>query len=446
MTLKELRQAVADLKKQGRAKTAEYNTLRAKVREAGDDAEEADVAALETLDTEISALEAQLDDAQSQLDDALVARERERAFAESEAPRSAANSVFTNEPNPIRTHGFVNMAEFANAVVQAQTGGGFDDRLNGPQAGPNAAPTNYHQERGDAAAGGFMVPPQFREAIYELVFAEPDLLTYCTREPTAGNQVKIITDETTPWGATGVQANWRGEGDQMTASKIADKETSVDLHQLYAFCSATDDLLSDAPRLASRLSRQAARAIRWKASDAIMNGTGSGQPDGYFGHSSEVTVAKESGQSADTIVTANILKMFARSLNPTRSVWLAHQSILPQLGVLTIGNQPVWTSPNQGMQNAPGGLLLGRPIIFSNHAKVLGDKGDLQLLDLEGYYLAEKSTGISFAESMHLYFDYGMQAFRWTFRLGGRPFTESAVSPANGSDTLSHFVQLAERA
>jgi HK97 family phage major capsid protein len=289
--------------------------------------------------------------------------------------------------------------------------------------------------------------PQYRESIYENVFDEADLLSYATREPTNSNQVKIIRDETTPWGSTGVQANWRAEGTQMSASKMADKEMSVDLHELYAFVLATDDLLNDAPRLSGRLAMQAARAINWKASDAIMNGTGSGQPDGFFGHSSEVVVAKESGQSADTINATNVAKMMARCLNPTNAIWIAHQSILPQLVTMTIGNQPIWTAPDRGMQDAPGGFLLGRPVIYSNHAKTLGDKGDLQLLDLDGgYYVAEKSTGISFAESMHLFFDYGMQAFRWTFRMGGRPFASDPVTPANGSDTLSHFVQLAERA
>jgi len=453
MTIAELRQAVADLEASGRNQSNEYNAALGRIRGAeaqGDDLDaagvtalESDRTALETLSDAIDAAADELATRRTELADAETAAERDRMFAASRrtAPGLAAT---TREPDPERTHGFHDLGEFAVAVRNAH-GGPADERL--AYTPPGAAPTNYHQERGGSAGEGYSVPPQFREAIYELVFAEPDLMTYCLREPTTSNQVKIIADETTPWGSTGVQANWRGEGAQMSASKMAEKEVSVDLHELYAFVIASDDLLEDAPRLSGRLSNGAASAIRWKASEAVMTGTGSGQPDGYFGHASEVVVAKEAGQAADTVVALNVANMFARSLNPMRSVWIAHQSILPQLMTMVIGNQPIWTPANAGFRDAPGGFLLGRPVLFSNHAKTLGDKGDIQFLDLgDGYYLPEKTGGIKFAESMHLYFDYAMQAFRWRFRLGGRPLLSGPVSPANGAATLSHFVQLAERA
>lgn len=452
MTLKELRQAVADLATQGRAKTDEYNKLLAKLRKLeaeGADVPEADTAALTALGDEVGELEGQLTAAKQALADAEVANDRARLFAEPEAPRRSARSLFTAEADPRRTFGFRSLGEFARSVHAASAPGSsakVDERLLGVVDGVNAAPTNYHQERGGSAGEGYHVPPAYRESVYELVFGEPDLLTMVDREPTESNSVKMIRDETTPWGASGVQAYWRNEAGQMSASKMADKEVTVDLHQLYAFVLATDELLMDAPRLSARLGKQAARAINWKASESIVSGTGVGQPQGYFGHASEVVVAKESGQTADTIVAANVLKMYARQLNPGRGVWLAHQSTIPQLATMTIGDQPVWTPPSTGLQGAPGGMLLGRPIILSNHCEVVGDKGDLQFIDPMGFYCAEKGSGIAFAESAHLYFDYGMQAFRWTFRMGGRPLLSAPVSPAKGSDTLSTFVQLAARA
>ena len=91
-------------------------------------------------------------------------------------------------------------------------------------------------------------------------------------------------------------------------------------------------------------------------------------------------------------------------------------------------------------------VLLGRPIRFSEHCKTLGTVGDIQLVDPKGYYALTKAGGIKFASSIHLYFDYGLQAFRWTIRLGGQPHLAAPVSPANGSTTKSHFVALATRA
>lgn len=234
----------------------------------------------------------------------------------------------------------------------------------------------------------------------------------------------------------------------MTPSKAALIGSTVNLHELYAFVLATDELLSDAPRLASRLTVQAARAIRWKAGEAIMWGDGVGKPLGFMTSAAKIAVAKESGQAADTIVAANVLKAYSRLQGMgSRAFWAANRDIVPQVAVMTIGNQPMWLPNNQGLQNAPQGSLLGLPILFLEHAKTLGDEGDLTLVDPDGYYAATKAGGgIDFASSIHLYFDYGMQAFRWTFRLGGQPFLSGPVSPAKGSSTRSHFVALAERA
>ena len=112
---------------------------------------------------------------------------------------------------------------------------------------------------------------------------------------------------------------------------------------------------------------------------------------------------------------------------------------------MTIGDQPIWTPPVAGLQQAPGGFLLGLPIKWSEHAETLGTKGDLQLVAPKGYYGISRAAGIQFASSIHLFFDYGMQAFRWTFRIGGQPYLSAPVAPAKGSNTKSHFVVLETR-
>ena len=90
--------------------------------------------------------------------------------------------------------------------------------------------------------------------------------------------------------------------------------------------------------------------------------------------------------------------------------------------------------------------MLGRPVIFTEHNKTVGDKGDIVFADPKGYYAPIKNGGVKFAQSMHLFFDYDVEAFRWTFRMGGQPFLSGPVSSANGSNTKSHFVTLAARA
>lgn len=340
-------------------------------------------------------------------------------------------------------NGFQNLADFAIAVRDAcQPGGSMaDQRL----ATLRAAPTNYH-EGGGTAGEGFELPVAFREQIWEMVFGLDDIIASVDVEPTMARQIDYFADETTPWGATGVQAYWRAEGGQMTASKLATKGRNLALHELYAFVLATEELLEDAARLNDRLTRKSAAAINWKINDALVYGSGAGQPLGWFNAACLVSVAKESGQAADTIVAANVLNMYSRLLVAPgdQPYWLANRDVVPQLATMTIGDQPVWMPPG-ALISAPGGILLGYPVRFSEHAKTLGDKGDIQLVSPKGYFAARRTQGVNFATSIHLYFDYNIQAFRWTVRVGGQPHLSAAVSPKNGSNTKSHFVVLDER-
>ncbi|HET6969971.1 MAG TPA: phage major capsid protein, partial [Phenylobacterium sp.] len=309
-----------------------------------------------------------------------------------------------------------------------------------------AAPSGYNQN-GGTAGEGFLVPPEYRQGIWELAVEQDDLFGMITAEPTSSNMVKIAKDETTPWGASGVQAYWRSEGSQMVASKAALTGMTIELHELYAFVLATQEILDDGPRLQDRLTRQAARAIAWKASDAAMWGDGNGKLLGFMNSSSLVTVAAEGGQAADSLAVKNVLKMNARILRMGgRPIWLANSDIDPELGALTIGNVPAFLPNNQPLTSPWEGFLRGKPLLYSEHSAGIGDVGDIALVDLNGYYMATKQGGgIDFQASIHLFFDYGVNAFRWTFRLGGQPYLSSAVSPARGSNTKSHFVTLAAR-
>ena len=393
-----------------------------------------------------------LTDDEKRLDDEIAAKleaihgdiqreERRRTWERTVDPVTDANTRAADEAagrDP--KGGFRNLAEFSLAVKQAVRPGAqqIDPRLN-----YRAAPSNYHQETG--AAEGYTVPPEFKQDILQLVFQPDDLLAMVNPEPTGSNAVELLADESTPWGAVGVLAYWRAEAGQMTPSKLATKLRQVRLFEMYAFVTASEELLEDAPRLNNRLTQGAARAIRWKAAEAIMNGTGAGQPLGWTNGPGVVTVAKESGQATQTILPANVAKMYSRLINPGRGIWLVNQDCLPQLYTMTLGNYPIYMPPATGFANAPGGMLLGRPVQISEHCASLTNLNDIQFVNPDGYYATVRDSGPQFASSIHLYFDYGLDAFRWTFRLGGEPMLSAPVSPANGSNTRSHFVNLAAR-
>ncbi len=397
--------------------------------------------------------------------DPTVAAAAAAAAAAGTAPRGVGLNVIDRTADVDPMCGFRDIADFAGSVraVNMQGQGAYlDPRLKAMWAGSGEAPVGPHAFQADAPTGfhqeahtteGYSIPPEIRNEVFSLVFAEGSMLDMVRPEPTGSNAVEIEADENTPWGATGVQARWRQEAEKMTASQLTTNRVIVRLHELYAFVLATEELLEDHPRLNNRLTQQSAAAIRFKASEAIVTGNGAGQPLGWFNakYAGAVSVAKEGSQTADTIEAANVLKMLSVLLTDGadlgRIFWLANRNTLPQIAVMTIGDQPVWTPPNQGMKGAPTGLLLGHPIVFSEHAETLGDKGDIQLINAAGYYAAVKggpSAGLKFATSIHLFFDFNIQAFRWIFRLAGQPFLSTPVV-ANKGDDKSFMVFLDER-
>ncbi|RID91543.1 phage major capsid protein [Gemmobacter lutimaris] len=419
--LAELRAKLADLKKQALA-----------MLDKADAAGGFDQAAQDAYDAKKAEIEA------TQADIAAAERLLEERRAMDALPAAGENTV--HDTDPAKTHGFKDIAEFASCVRQASRPGGQPDaRLFG-------APTDVHI--GGAPSGeGYEVPPEYRNSIFEVVNKLDEFGPLVDEEPTAKREVKGLADETTPWGATGVQARWRGEGTKMEPSKLVTEPRTTVLHELYAFVLATEELLEDAPRLASRITNKAGQAIAWKKNSAMVYGTGVGQPLGWMNSKALVTIPKESGQVADTIVPENIIKMFSRLLTVPGDApfWITNSDCLPSLMTMTIGDRPIWMPPN-GLVDAPGGFILGRPVKLSEHAKTVGDKGDIQLVSPKGYYAARRENGPKFAQSMHLYFDYAIEAFRWTFRFGGQPHLSNPVSPANGSATKSHFIAVENRA
>lgn len=435
--LKKLRQTRNEKAAKGKTAVAEFNTLAAKeTRTPEEDAR------MVAIDGELNALEAEVEalDAEIATEEKVARRSALFTSTSVVAATIAANlSARTIEPNPETTFGFKSMSHFAHSVLKGEVESVMNEA---------SAPATYNRNSG-ANGEGFLVPPEYSKEIWSLAFADNDLLGMVNPEPTSSNAVAKPKDESTPWGAVGVQAYWRDEAADMTASAFKVSAELMTLHELYAFTAASNEVLSDAPMLENRLTFQAGRAIGWKASDSIMWGSGAGQPWGFMGSKAKVMVAKDAGQAAATLSIANLANMLARVLRfGARPLWIANQDIIPQLVQLTYPNGfPAFMPINQGVQASPfDGYLLGYPIMFSEHAQTLGTEGDLTLVNLSGYYAATKAQGgIDFAASMHLFFAQNLGAFRWTFRLAGLPILSAPVNPARGATTRSHFVTLQSR-
>lgn len=339
-----------------------------------------------------------------------------------------------------KTFGFKSFGEYAFHVRNAALGNGrLDQRLK-------AAATSYGNE-GSGPDGGFAVPEQFASEITSTALEEQSLLAMADETPVSGNSMTFPKDETTPWGSTGIIATWDGEGDTASQKKPILGKSRLELHKLRVLVPATDELLADSAAMSAHLTKKMGEAVLWKSNDAIINGTGASMPLGILAAGSLVVQAKETSQTADTINATNVAKMYGRCIKGAGAnlVWLINPDAYAQLIVMTIGDQPIFTAPVQGMRNAPDGLLLGRPVVLTDACDTVGDQGDIILANMAGYRAITKAGGAEFSQSMHLWFDQDVQAFKLVFRMDGQPALASAVTPPNSSVTRSHFVAMAAR-
>lgn len=303
--------------------------------------------------------------------------------------------------------------------------------------------------------GGVLVRTDFSLALLARAEEQANLLPDCTRIPIGENFDGLeapYIDETSRatgsrWG--GVRVFRRAEADTVTASKPGLGKLDVQLEDLMAICYATGRSLQDAPALGALISKSFASEFAFVVDNEIFRGTGVGQcqglyPGGVMG-AYVVSQAAEGGQAVDTVVAGNVQKMFARM--PARLIggakWYIAQEVWPQLFAMNQANMPVFM-PGISLSNAPFGQLLGRPIVPLEQASAIGDVGDITLANMGEYLVIEKG-GIQAAESMHVRFLFDEMAFRFIYRINGKPAWKTTLTPFLGAFTLSPFVGLAAR-
>ncbi len=305
--------------------------------------------------------------------------------------------------------------------------------------------------------GGFLVQSDFSSDLLEDVFATGKLAAMCKKYTisSTSNGIKIPgVDETSRASSRsgGIVSYWIDEAAEKTATKPKFRMIELNLKKLIGLCYATDELMSDASALESYVRQAFAAEFGFQVDDAIINGSGAGKPLGILNAGSLVSVDKETGQKAATVVAENVIKMYSRLFATSRNnaVWLINQNIEPQLFTMSLavgtGGIPIYM-PAGGLSGQPYGTLFGRPVIPIEQAATLGTLGDIIFADLTGGYVLAEKGGVQTDMSIHVRFIYDESAFRFVLRIDGQPVRASALTPYKGGAnyTQSHFIGLATR-
>ena len=297
--------------------------------------------------------------------------------------------------------------------------------------------------------GGFLVQMDYANELFTKAHQASMVWNKCRNIPISGksNGLKIPgIDETSRadgsrWG--GIRGYWLEEAGTKTASSPKFMMVELSLKKLIGLAYCTDEVLEDAGALEAIIRQGFTEEFAFKLDDAVIRGTGAGQPLGILNSPSLVPTTRG---SAGTVCDTDVLNIYARMYpgSHSKAEWFTNIECLPHLMSMTAvnaGYQAIWL-PSNNIAGQPFQTLLGRPVHYIESASAEGTVGDLMFLDLSQYVTITKG-GVQSVSSIHVNFTTDETAFRFVMRLDGQPLWNSALTPYKGSDTLSPFVTVA---
>jgi HK97 family phage major capsid protein len=347
--------------------------------------------------------------------------------------------------------GFDSMGDFMAALYKKSKGEGYDPRL-----GPLQIQAGIGETVG--SEGGFAVPTTFVERALNEDLLDTVLLQLCDRQVMTTNAMTIPAfvdsnhSTTAPFGVSWSQIAENGSWGTLQGTPF--RSMQLNAHKSGALFLVSNEWLADTSTgIKQRLENIWRASLRWYVEDLLWAGTGAGQALGALNGSGALSIPKETGQKADSVVTENVVKMWSR-LRPGshgRAIWACNASCFAQLATLSLsvgtGGAPVsllTTNQGSGIAGAPATAILGRPLYISEHLPALGDPGDLVLLDPLLYLLGDRQQ-IILDVSPHVRFESDQTVFRASVRIDAQPIYSEVLTPKNGP-TAGWLVKIAERA
>lgn len=354
-------------------------------------------------------------------------------------PAATAHDRFEDDP----MRGFKSPREFMLSVITAGKGGRIPDNLKSLTAGSD------EQGGYDNTYGGFLVPQAMAPGILQLK-PEDDPIAGRVQNlpmsaPKVGIAARVDNDHSTSVSG-GFIVYRRAETQTVTATRGQHQIISLQADTLMGVAYASEEILTDSPVSFAAIIESGFRdAFTFKLMNERLSGNGVGQFMGILNSPCLISVAAEDSQTADTINGTNIIKMRARCYGYDKAIWTANPDTYVQLAnahIAGTNTDNFLFNPSRAI-DVPD-MLLGRPVIWSEYAKKLGDAGDLILADWS-QYLEGTYQPIQNASSVHVRFLEHEQTFKMWLRNCGAPWWNTTLTPVNSTSVLSPFVVLAER-
>lgn len=332
------------------------------------------------------------------------------------------------------TGDFKDCAEFLNVLES----GRYDPRLQ----------VRASQGEGVPSSGGFSVPSEFSSEWLDASLPNEVVRKLCRVYPMTSETKDIPGWDAKDMsgGAThgGLTMTFMAEGSTATPQTGKLRNVKLTARMAGIYVDASIELVQDGKDFATNLQTALSKSLGYGIDRYCIAGSGAGCPQGILKAPCKIQITKESGQRADSVIYANLKKMFARQLNPGDAVWLFNNTAIPDLleqsvAVGTGGNfVPLLNEKNGEF------TIFGRPVYFHPAMPSLGDADDCAFVDFNFYGLGlRQEVWIDTSDAPRWL--QRERSFRILMRFDGMCTLDAAVIPEHGV-TLSPVVTLEARA
>ena len=295
------------------------------------------------------------------------------------------------------------------------------------------------------SGGGFLVPTEYSAQLLDVALEQeivrPRAMVYPMKSSTRkiAGLADLDNSGKAPFGGLAIQ--WANEGATGTNVNAKTRLIQLTAQKGMIFTFASNELIADGMNFDDLLGSALIKSLSWGLDYAFLQGNGAGQPKGVLSDPALITIAKQSGQIAATLVYENVTAMFA-ALHPqciANAVWVMNSTVIPQLLEMQLVVKNVAGTDNVGGSAVPvvketdgKFTLLGRPIFFTEKLPALGSLGDVVLADFSQYAVGLRKE-ISLERSIYPGWQTDESAYRVIIRVDGQGRWNQAFLPANGN-------------
>lgn len=349
--------------------------------------------------------------------------------------------------------GFGNVGEMLAAIAQQASGSGADSRLAQLDVQRISAISE-----GSSSGGGFFIPTQHASGllasstIQQATLLDNSMVVPMGRE---SMQCPGWSDDSHATSPYGIEWGVVAEDAEFPEQDLTSNAVLMVAHKHGALFYTSNEWLADVDRGGdAKIQQIMSASLRWHIENLLWTGNGVANPIGVTAADGTLTIDAEVTQAPKTIVYENLQNMYARMLpgSHDRAIWVANQTVLPQLLNMTITAGAASTAipivqpyAGAGVAGAPAQAIFGRPLYISEHLQPLGTAGDFVFIDPSKYLFGDRRM-VTVDVDRSYRFKNDQTAFRVSARFAGAPAMAGTFQPANSADTCGYAVQIAERA